>query len=494
MIAIVRRLILFPVLLVLLLSSCSSPQSDTIRFGLASMPANVDPRYATDAASTRIGRLIFERLVDFNEKMLPIPALADWQQQSPTHYVFTLRHASRFHHGGALTSRDIKATYEYILNEKNASPHRGSLSIIQEIRAPNEQTIEFILTRPDPLFPAYLVIGILPADLQAKDHRFEREPVGSGPFRFVDWPEEGRLRLQRSADKQNVEFINVPNPTVRVLKLMRGELDIMQNDIPPELINYLVKNHDVNIQHSKGANYAYLGFNLEDPILGRLEVRQAIAHGINRDEIIHYVFGDSARVANALLPPTHWAGHNNLVSYQYDPQKARQLLQQAGVKLPLELSYKTSNDPFRIRIATILQSQMEQIGVHVNIQSYDWGTFYGDIKSGRFQLFSLAWVGIKTPDIYRYVFHSASTPPDGANRGRFTDKEIDQLIEEAEKFSDLQKQAEVYRRLQEKIHANLPYVPLWYEDNVLISRKNISNYRLPVDGDYDGLILANKTP
>jgi len=131
-----------------------------------------------------------------------------------------------------------------------------------------------------------------------------------------------------------------------------------------------------------------------------------------------------------------------------------------------------------LRLATLIQHQLAQVGIQVQIRSYDWGTFYGDIKAGRFQLYSLAWVGIKLPDIFRYVFHSQAIPPAGANRGRYRNPEVDRLIERAERENDL--------------HRDLPYVPLWYEDNVVALRAAVRGYILTGDGNFDGLIQAHK--
>jgi peptide/nickel transport system substrate-binding protein len=128
----------------------------------------------------------------------------------------------------------------------------------------------------------------------------------------------------------------------------------------------------------------------------------------------------------------------------------------------------------------------------VEIRSYDWGTFYGDIKKGVFQMFSLSWVGIKTPDIYRYVFHSEAIPPNGANRGRYRSREVDRLIELAEGAVSLDERVAAYRQLQQMLFTDLPYVPLWYEDHVVVSRPGITGYHLSQDGNYDAMKSMRK--
>ena len=495
-----KKLLLLPLLLCLL--SCESEQTGAgnnknelvIRFGITSAPVTLDPLYATDATSSRINRLLYETLIQFSDNDLPVPGIASWHKFNDRHYRFTLIKQSFFHHGKQLTTRDVKATYEALLDPGTASPHRNALKHIERIEVIDDKTIDFHLSRSDPIFPAFLVIEIMPEDLLDADHPFNQQPVGSGAFEFSHWPFEGQLYLRRRDDQQLFELLTVKDPTVRVLKLLKGELDLIQNNLPPEHINYLKKQNNVQSVSMGGSNYTYLGFNLQDSLTGQALLRQAIAHALDRKRIIKFALGNAARSANGFFPPEHWVGLETQ-GLSYDLKKARAIMQKLGYSevRRLKLTYKTSSDPFRIRIATIIQSQLKSIFIDVDIRSYDWGTFYGDIKQGKFQLYSLSWVGIKTPDIFRYVFHSESLPPAGANRGRLHDNKLDRLIEKAEQMSDLKIQADTYRKIQQRINTILPYVSLWYEDNIAFYRHNISGYRLSTDGNYDGLTLVKKS-
>lgn len=475
----------------LTVAACSAPDGDAIRFGLASAPANLDPRFATDATSERINRLLYARLVDFDQQARPLPSLASWEQLSDTRYRFHLRdQGRRFHNGERLTAGDVAATYRSVLAPDSGSPHRGTLSMIARIEVSDDDTLDFFLQRADPLFPGYLSIGIVPASGIEAGFPFHRQPVGSGPFRFVAWPQAGKLELARIEDGQALVFEQVQDPTMRVLKLLRGEVHLLQNDLPPELLDYLAGQDGIQVRRARGGNFAYLGFNLADPATGRWPVRRAVALAIDRQAIIRHVFRGGARPASALLPPEHWAGAPGLEETRRDLAQARALLREAGYDAdrPLRLSYKTSSDPFRLRVATVLQQQLAEAGIEVDIRSYDWGTFYGDIKAGRFQMYSLAWVGVKSPDIFRYAFHSASLPPEGANRGRLNDAQIDALIGRAMRAPALSGQAALYRELQALLLERLPYVPLWFEDQFFAARNGIQGYALDTHGDYDALL------
>jgi len=477
-------------LIILFMVACSTPDNHAIRFGLANAPISLDPRFATDATSARINRLLYQRLVDFDEQFRVVPSLADWQRINNTRYRFTLRDVGRlFENGEHLTATDVKATYDYILDAGNASPHRGSLLNIKDIVVIDDNTVDFMLNNADPLFPSFLVIGIVPASVATQGQVLNKYSIGSGAFRFVDWPGNDQLIIERRRDKQRIEFIHVQDTTVRVLKLIRGEVDMLQNDLPKELVRYLEKRESIDVDHLMGNNFSYLGFNLQDPLLADKRIRQAIAHALNKKSLILFLLGGETVSANTLLTPDHWAGLKTSQSYDYNPEFARQLLKSAGYHQshPLQLEYKTSSDPFRIRIATIIQQQLAEVGIKVRLRSFDWATFYGDIKAGRFQMYSLSWVGIKNPEIFRYVFHSESIPPKGANRGRYSSTVVDELITKAELSVDADQRVKYYQQLQQQLLQDLPYVPLWYEEHFMATNKNISGYQLVKDGNYDGL-------
>lgn len=463
-----------------LLASCSQQNNHAeINFAIAQAPLNLDPRYATDAASERVNRLIYQPLVDFDEASKPVAVLANWQVIDDKHYRFTLnKNRALLQNGAILTAIDVKATYNSLLALKD-SPLTAEFSNIDNIQVEDENALIFNLKQPDKHFPAKLIIGILPKDLIEKGHDFSHNPVGNGPLQFVSW--QNKLLLKRTQDGQLISLQEVKDPTVRVLKLLRGEADLIQGDLPPELVKHLQRKLEVIVKTSVGANYSYLGLNMQDPVLKQLKVRQAIAYAINRQAIIDKVMVSNSRIAGAILPPEHYAGNNSLIPYDYNPALSKKLLLEAGIKLPLKLVYKTSTDAQRVRFATILQAQMLPAGIELEIKSLDWGTFFADVKQGNFQLFGLTWVGIKTPEIYAKAFGSQNFPPNGFNRGRYADVELDKLLAN-----------EDWQAATARIHAQLPYIPLWYEGQFAAMAKNITNYSPKPDGNWDDLATITK--
>jgi peptide/nickel transport system substrate-binding protein len=194
-----------------------------------------------------------------------------------------------------------------------------------------------------------------------------------------------------------------------------------------------------------------------------------------------------------VLPPEHWAFASGLPPYKYDPQQAVALLEAAdlrpdanGVRLRLEM--KTSTDQTARELAAVLQDQLGRVGIALEIRSFEFATFYSDIQKGNFDLFSLRWLGAnEDPDIFEYVFASSKVPPAGANRGRYSNPELDRLIDAGRHATDLAARRAAYHEVQQIVNRDLPYVPLWYLNTVAVHNSRLSNLHLFPNGNYDFL-------
>lgn len=481
--------------LVALGAGCSryEPVDDiaTIRMGVPDVTARLDPRYATDAFSTRIGRLIYPALIDFDKSSIPSPWIAKyWEWLDEVTLSVEINNTLVFHHGKPLTIQDVVATYHSVLDAKTVSPLKGPLRNLASVET-EEGRVVFRWHKPDKLALFRLTLPIMPSDLLASGHDFDRHPIGCGGCQFVLY-EDQRLILQRQ-DGVKLAFLGVKDASVRLLKLVRNELDVLQNDLSPELVHHARSRSSIQVTTSVGNSFSYIGFNLNDPILSQLAVRQAIAHAIDRPLIIKRLLDDMARIGEGIFPSEHWCGLPSSVSgYDYNPTKARQLLADAGFKDGIKLTYKTSTDPTRVRLATVYQSLLADVGITLEIDSHDWGTFYSDIKQGRFQLYGLAWVGVKSPEIFEYAFASYSTPPMGANRGHYVDEDFDAMLKQALIAPSMPEMSSAYKQIQQHLLAALPIMPLWHDHQVSVTRPNIKDYQLASDGRYDALLLTRK--
>lgn len=469
------------------------PESDVhiIRMGVPDVNLRLDPRFATDAFSTRIGRLLYPALIDYDESSIPTPWVAKyWEWLDDTTLSIEINRELTFHHGKRLTLDDVLATYQSVLDEQTVSPLRGPLRNLASVDIVDNRLI-FRWHQADKLAVFRLTLPIMPADLLASGHDFDREPVGSGGCHFVAYQDQ-LLILQRQ-DGVQLHFVGVKDASVRLLKVVRNELDLLQNDLSPELVAHARSRSGIKVNHQVGNSFSYIGFNLQHPVLSDVRVRQAIAHAINRPRIIQYLLADLARVGEGLFPVEHWCGlATSVQGYDFNPDKARQLLADAGLAQGLSLTYKTSTDSTRVRLATVYQSMLAEVGIQLNIESHDWGTFYSDIKQGNFELYGLAWVGVKSPEIFEYAFASYSAPPSGANRGHYHSEQVDALLKQALVAESMPRMAHYYRQIQAVLLEELPVIPLWHDHQLSVTRANVKGYRVANDGRYDALLHTYK--
>lgn len=477
----------------------------TVVFLIESAPVNLDPRIGTDAQSQYIDGLIFDSLVRRDAHMDLVPDLAtSWETPDPVTYIFHLRRGVRFQNGQAFTAADVKYTFDSILSGAVRTPKRGSYSIIRQVDAPDPWTVIFHLREPYSSFLWDLTapgIGIVPkpANPTAAANPAE-DPVGTGPFRFVSATPDQNVILERNPDYfgsppkiDRVIFRIVPDETTRALELRKGSADIALNSLSPDTVVALERVRAVQVTEEPGSNVAYIAYNCTDPILRHVRVRQALAYATNRPEIIRYLLRGQARIAYDLLPPSDWAYDPAIPHYDYNPTLADRLLDEAGFPrgaggIRFQLTLKTSTEEDSRQLGTVLQQQWRKVGVALNLRSLEFGTFYADITSGNFQLYTLRWLGANDdPDFFYYVFDSREIPPAGANRGRYRNPELDRLLGQARVVSSQQERKELYARAQEIIARDQPYLTLWYLDNVVVHTDRVENVTIGPAGGFDFL-------
>lgn len=480
----------------------SSPR-DLLVIGEESDPSDFDPRFALDAYSSRIVGLLYAGLVSQDAHARLAPDLAEgWQTPDAYTYVFRLRPGLCFHDGRKLTARDVFYTYRTITDPALNSPRAEDFRDLQRVELIDERTIRFRLKRPFAPFLQALTTGIVP---EGAGRELSRRPIGAGPFHLVDFEpgartilgafeyyHGGKPRIRRLIIKA------IPNDAVRVLELRKGSVHLLMNSIAPDALPMLRANPAFHVIEQPGLNVSYLGFNLRDPVLSKREVRRAIAHAIDRESIIKNLLGGSAITTSTVLAPMLWAHAAGLRAYRHDRVEARRWLAAAGFHDPdgngpepaLRLSYKTSTNPLRRRIADALAEQLAAVGIRVEVRSLEFGTFFDDVKKGNFQLYSLVWVGIAEPDALYNMFHSARVPPAGANRGHYQNAEIDALLELGRRVLDEGERKRIYETVQRQLIEDLPYIPLWVQNDIAVVSKRVRGFRLYPGGDYTGVTYA----
>jgi peptide/nickel transport system substrate-binding protein len=487
---------LVPVILAIVLVACGGEKNasdggpasrDTLTIELMSSPTNIDARVGNDNASGRVFDLIYSGLVKVTPDMNYAPDLATrWETPDDKTIVFHLDPKAKFHNGQPVRAADVKWTYDSLMDPNFVTSKRSGYAVVDHIEAPDDHTVIFKLKEPNGGLFDNLTLGILPTG--ADTNVYKTHPIGCGPYKVVDFRTDDRVVLQ-AFDQwhggppkiKNVILRVIPDATTRVLELRRGTVNFEVNSIPFENVSAFDKNADYKVDKQAGSVYQYLAFNLEDPILKNLKVRQAIAHAIDRQKICTDLLRGYAIPTDSMLAKGHWARAENLPTYPYDPNKAKQLLDEAGYKagangMRFTLSFKTSTDSEASLRAQMIQQMLKQIGIDVTIESSEFGTFLDAISKGQFQMYSMSRNGVQDPDFYYVIFYSQNTPPSGQNRGYYANPRVDQLLIDGRSTFDKAKRKEVYGQIQTILQQDLPYVSLYHQVNVAVMRKNVQGY------------------
>ncbi len=470
------------------------------RILLESSVGEMDPRFALSAYGAKISNLIFDSLVTVdNPQSEPELILAlNYQQLDETTYLFNLRDDVVFHDGHPLDAHDVVYTFTSVLSPHLGSPLSGMFQKLEKIEAVTPHQVLFKLNKPHSPFITDLTLGIVPSHiLEETGGLFQDEQlIGSGPYKLAGRRGEDTIVLQRNpayfGAVPRMEYVTIKtirDENSRVLALLGGSGDMIQNAISPLLIPVLEAKPSLKVITRPSVAYSYMILNLRDPALVNPLVRKAIAHAIDREGIIKSKLGGRATLATGLLAPGHWAHEPDVIQYDYNPAKARQYLDEAGYPIdPLtgarfKLTLKTSTDRLRRSIATVIAHNLKQVGIDLEVQAYEFSTFFHDIRSGNFQLATLQWPSVQEPDMYNWIFHSQMIPTEenrgmGANRGAYINPTVDRLIEQGRSIQEREQRQKVYSQIQQILADELPYISLWHDHNVAVIRDNIADYTI----------------
>ena len=472
---------------------------NTIVVSMTNGPNNLDPRFATDDASQKVHQLIFDNFMELDDHLRVIPKLAEsLEHPDPLTYVARVRHGVRFHDGHELTADDVVFTFGQFLDPAFVSPRKGGYRELQSVIARDPYTVVFTLKQPFASFPINLMMPIVET---GAGPGLRDAPVGTGPYRFVRYAVDDRIELVANKDywagapkNSGLVLKIVPDDVMRGLELQKGTMDLVVNDLAPDIVYQMRQNGHLQVLQAPGVDYQYIGLNLQDPRLQDVRVRQALAYAIDRDAIVEYLRRGLAVPATGMLSPLSWAAASDVPTYSHDPAKARALLDEAGYPdgdadgpgMRMTLTLKVSNSEFNRLQSSVIQQNLRDVGIDLDVRTYEFATLYADVLSGNFQLFTLQWTAgaLADPDILRRVFHSNQVPPAGFNRGRYSNPQVDRLLDEAGDTVDEQRRLALYADVQRIIARDVPYVSLWYKTNVAVARQDLTGIRLTPLADF----------
>ena len=470
---------------------------------------------SVDAASERVRTLMFNSLVKKDDKFDYVPELASDVKRSDDGLVFTftLRDGVKFHDGRVLSSADVKYTLDTVFTRdfaKSASFYEGSgadkRSLIKSVEAPDAKTVVVTLTKPWVGLLSNLVpVAIIPKDSYESQ---KTHPLGTGPFVFGNYDNAQQVvdltafpdYWEGPAKLQSVRVRVISDMNALQAELQAGGVDIapLPTSLSPDAAKQLGQHPNLKVLQFNGSNVNLLTINTSSSPLDNVKVRQAIAYAIDRESMIKNLLQGYGKIAHSIIPEESWA-YTPGQTYTYDPATAKRLLDEAGFKDPdgdgpqmrfsKPIIYKVSGSSAAGRnYAGVIQNYLKVVGIPAEIATPEQNTFFDELRRGNFQISYSQWVGgNQDPIFYKDLFATSEIPTEtraSRNRSRFSNKELDALLEEAVNTFDRQKARDLYSRIQAIVSRDLPVFPLWYQANIVIARKNVDNIQVNASGDW----------
>ena len=506
----------FVLALVSMASSCRR-QSNVFVIALSDNVKTIDPigSPSVDAASERVRSLMFNSLVKKDEKFDYVPELAskiDRSEDGLT-FTFTLRDGVTFHDGRPFTSADAKYTLDTVLAStfaKAASFFEGvganRKAFVKSVEAPDAHTLIIRLNSPWTGLLANLVaIAMIPKDSYESQ---KTHPLGTGPFKFKSYDQSQQVVDMEANPKYWDGPPQIPALRARVIsdsnalqaELQSGRVDIapLPTSLSPDSIKGLGSNANLTVHQFDGSNLNLLTFNTTEPPLDNVKVRQAISYAINRESIIRDLALGQGKIAHSILPEESWA-YTPGQTYHYDPAMAKKLLDEAGFRDPdgdgpqmrfsKPIIFRVSGSSGAARqYSGVIYNYLREVGVPVSIETSELTTLLDLLRRGQFQIAYGQWVGgNQDPIFYRDLFATSEIPSEtraARNRSRYSNPELDKILDEATNTFDHAKAAPLYARAQEIVSRDAVILPLWYQANMVIAKKSVGNIHVNASGDW----------
>lgn len=493
--------------------SSPTPLPVTFLFARGADSQKLDPADIEDGESVKVLNNICEGLVRFKTGGTEVePCLAKAWAISTDGLTFTfeLRQGVLFHDGTPLTAEAVAWNFRRFLDPHhparfpNAKFSYGDFyTHIQRIEAPDPHTLVLALSRPDPafllnlaIFPAYI---ISPKSLEAYGENLQRHPVGTGPFRFIEWLPNERIVLEANADYWNgrpaldrLIFKVAPDSAQRLIQLQTGQIHGMDG-VDPNDVQIIQRDPNLKLTAAAGLNVAYLAFQCEKPPMNDPRFRRAVARAIDRNALLQSVYRGAAVAAKNPMPPMI-AGYNDaLPSLEQDVAAARKLMEQvlpqnATRFQPIKLAVMTNPRPYLpnpVRAAELIKEDLKQIGLEIQIVPQEWGAHLAETRKGEHELALLGWIGDNgdADNFLAIVNPRNATQGSAINISFYQDAALQQLLDDAAKEPDPQKRADLYRRAQEILREAMPVVPLAHAQDMIALRHNVEGFGLQPNGD-----------
>jgi peptide/nickel transport system substrate-binding protein len=478
-----------------------------LTMGLETKILSFDPRViGMDANSQYLEELLFLPLVSFDKSGNIENILAESiLPESNKSWIIKLKKGVVFASGQEITAKDVVETYNAILHPAfgfPVSPRKGAFKNVTQFEAISPYEVRLELSEPDASFLNNLFIGILPAETAKKSlpndvmgHNFE-----SGPYQLQSVSEtefvlikNKKFQLSSPSKMDVIHFKIIPDAGTRYAALLKGDIDLLQNSLDPDKISTLEVNPDFRVLRATKLGTTYLGFNFKNNLMKNLKIRQAISHALDIQSILTFRLHSKELPASSLFPENNFYYNPSIKQPEYNPEKSKQLIKETGLKTPISISVKvSSSNKIILEGAKAIVGNLKAAGFHPQLESLENSIFQDQIRRGISQIWISPWTGFKDPDHLRFIFDSQMIPPNGANRGFYSNIELDKLLQLGREELDTQRRKKIYNQAQALVSQELPYLFLWHGDNVIVMSKSVTGFELYADGRYRSLVNVFK--
>ncbi|MTI14035.1 glutathione ABC transporter substrate-binding protein [Sansalvadorimonas verongulae] len=480
------------------LAACGGPEqsadaTDSLIIAQGSDAKTLDPHTTNDQPSSRVAAQIYSQLVETDENMNIVPGLAEsWTIVDERTTDFKLREGVKFHNGEELKASDVKFSFERMI----ASPTVAHITnAIESVEVLDDYNVRIVTA--DPFGPllyhlTHTASSILNEKaVTAGGSDYGQNPIGTGPYKFVDWAAGDRINLRAFGDfydgKQaieNVTFRNIVEGTNRAIALETGEVDISY-DIEPIDKDTVRSKTGLTLIEDEALATAYYGMNVNKAPFDNVKVRQAVAYAINSDDIIQAVVMGAGRPSNSPIGPKVFGYNPDAKLYQQNIEKAKQLMAEAGHTSPIQTTIWTNDNPVRVQIAQILQAQLREIGINMSIEVVEWGAFLDGTSRGDHDTFILGWTTVTgDADYGLYALFNSETHGGAGNRSFYSNPRVDDLLELGRTSTTAEQRRMAYRELQDLLQEEVPTVSLYSQFQNVGMKDNIGGFKLSPAGHH----------
>lgn len=447
---------------------------------------NIDPHFiSSNPTANYVYGKVYEGLVARDKEMKYIPALAEeWDQIDDVTWEFRLREGVKFHDGADFNAEAVKQVFERLLDEKTASPRAVVFSMLKEVQVKDEYTV--LLHLKNPYAPLMSILAssegsmISPKAFNEGTVDLAVHAVGTGPFKFESWSQGQEMVFSRNEEywgkKPSFEKLTykvVPEEATRIAMVETGEAHVA-DQLPVTELERVENSSSMSVLRTEGFGVEYVGFNVEKEPFTNVKVRQAISHSIEREAIIKGVYNNVGSTVASAMSSKVIGYHDGLKNHDYDINKAKSLLKEAGFPEGFKTTIVTDDRKERINLAEVLQSQLKGIGIQVEINVLEYGVYIDTLSKGNSEMYIGGWGNATGDADYNQsnVFHSSSAGPVG-NFSFYKNPQVDKLIEEARKEANEEKRMELYAQLQEIELEESPLIPIRTIDHLAVVGKEV---------------------